>query len=142
MNYMAQANFNTTQDWLEQPQHILIVDDESLMRSSLRLLLDGTGRVILECETGSEAIATLKTREIDLVLLDINLPDISGLEVMEWITNIKIPTSVIIVSADDSIDSAIRAMRSGAVEFVRKPNELEEIQCKVDSALHRRRLRG
>jgi len=140
MNYFAQINFNPSQDWLNRPQRILIVDDEPRMRSSLRLLLDGAGRDILECETGSEAIATLKAQEIALVLLDINLPDISGLEVLEWITTYKIPTSVIMVSADDSIDSAIRAMRSGVVEFVRKPNELEEIQRKVDNALHRRHL--
>jgi diguanylate cyclase (GGDEF)-like protein/PAS domain S-box-containing protein len=123
-----------------QPQHILIVDDEPRMRSSLRLLLDDTGRVISECDTGRQAMALLKSREIDLVLLDINLPDVSGLEVMEWITKSRIHTSVIMVSADASIDSAIRALRSGAVEFVRKPNELEDLQYKVDNALHRRRL--
>ncbi|MBK7815296.1 MAG: response regulator [Rhodocyclaceae bacterium] len=54
-------------------------------------------------------------------LLDINLPDISGLDILGWISGIHIPTSVIMVSGDDSIDSAIQALRYGAVEFVRKP---------------------
>ncbi|HJV66955.1 MAG TPA: EAL domain-containing protein [Geomonas sp.] len=137
---MAIADMNSPAEWLQPPPHILIVDDEPLMRASLRLLLKGGGRIISECETGEEAIALLSSREIDLVLLDINLPDISGLEVMEWITSDNIPTSVIMVSADDSIDSAIRAMRHGAVEFVRKPKELEGIQFKVENALHRRHL--
>lgn len=127
-------------DWLEQPQRILIVDDEPRMRTSLRLLLEGEDRDILESASGLGALTTLKSQEIDLVLLDINLQDISGLEVMEWIAHNKIQTSVIMVSADAQIDSAIRALRSGAVEFVRKPHELEEIQLKVENALHRRRI--
>jgi diguanylate cyclase (GGDEF)-like protein/PAS domain S-box-containing protein len=140
MNIFAQAKCNLSQEWSEQPQRILIVDDEARMRDCMRQLLDGTGRDILECETGGDAIAILKAQDIALVLLDINLPDISGLDVMEWITKFKIPTSVIIVSADESIDSAIRALRNGVVEFVRKPSELEDIQHKVDNALHRDRL--
>jgi diguanylate cyclase (GGDEF)-like protein/PAS domain S-box-containing protein len=140
MNGFAQSSLNSPHEWLEEPQRILIVDDEPRMRSSLRLLLDGAGRDILECESGCDAIAVLKSQEIALVLLDINLPDITGLEVMEWITNYKIPTSVIMVSSDSSIDSAIRALRGGAVEFVRKQSELEEIQHKVENVLHRRRL--
>lgn len=137
---VQQANFNSTLECFEQQQRILIVDDEPRMRSSLRLILYGTGCDILECGNGREALAVLKSQEIALALLDINLPDISGLEIMEWIADFKMPTSVIMISADDSIDSAIRAMRSGAAEFVRKQSELEEIQHKVNSVLHRRSL--
>lgn len=121
-------------------QTVLIVDDERLICSSLRALLAADGREILECETGSDAIVKLKSQDIDLVLLDINLPDISGLDVLEWISNNKITTSVILVSADDCIDSAIYALRYGAVEFVRKPLKLGEIQLKVQNALYRRRI--
>lgn len=106
----------------------------------MRLLLDAPGRDVLDCASGSEALTALKSQEIALVLLDINLPDISGLEIMEWIGANNIPTSVIMVSADVHIDSAIRALRSGAAEFVRKPHELEQVQYKVENVLHRRRL--
>ena len=140
MSFFAQAKYSPTQEWLDQPQRILVVDDEPRMRSSLQQLLDGKDRSILECESGGAAIDILKVQEIALVLLDINLPDISGLDVMEWITKHKIPTSVIMVSADENIDSAIRALRNGVVEFVRKPYEIEEIQHKVENALHRSRL--
>lgn len=140
MNFFARTRSNPSQEWLDQPQRILIVDDEPRMRSSLRQLLDGADRDILECATGGEAITTLRAQDIALVLLDINLPDISGLDVMEWIAKFKIPTSVIMVSADESIDSAIRALRNGVVEFVRKPDGLEEIQHKVDNALRHSRL--
>nr|MDA8413314.1 response regulator [Desulfobacteraceae bacterium] len=133
-------NISAFSDLSEQAQKILIVDDEYRIRSSLRILLDGAGREIQESETGLDAIKKLKSQEVDLVLLDINLTDISGLEVLEWVANNKISTSVIFVSADNSIDSAILALRYGAIEFVRKPFKLEEIQRKVENALYRRRM--
>ncbi len=140
MNNLAKTFSNPSFEWLEQPQRILIVDDEPRMRTSLRLLLECEGREILECETGDKALEALKSQEIDLILLDINLPDISGLEVMEWIAGNNIPTSMIMVSADVNIDSAIRALRGGVVEFVRKPHGLDELPRKVENALHRRKL--
>ncbi len=140
MKHPGRTFSNHTYDCLEQPQRILIVDDEPRMLSSLRTLLAGEGREILECTTGNQALSILKSREIDLVLLDVNLPDISGLEVMEWVVRNKIPTGMIMVSADANIDSAIRALRSGVVEFVRKPHGLDKIQHTVGNALHRRRL--
>jgi diguanylate cyclase (GGDEF)-like protein/PAS domain S-box-containing protein len=140
MKNLAKTYSNPSFELLETPQRILIVDDEQYIRSSLQLLLRSEGREILECATGKDALTFLKSLEIDLVLLDINLPDISGLDVMEWIANNHIPSSVIIVSGDVHIDSAIRALRYGAVEFVRKPRDMEDIQLKVTNALHRRQL--
>lgn len=127
-------------DLSARSQSILIVDDEQHMRLSLKRLLDEPRRELLECATGIDAITTLKTRSIDLVLLDINLPDISGLEVMEWISRNHISTIVIFISADTSFNSAILALRNGAVEFIRKPSELGDIQLKVRNALHRHKL--
>ncbi len=140
MNRFARAHKSNVEDLFEQPQRILIVDDEKRMRSSLKLLINGKDREIFECESGYEAISLLGNTDFAIVLLDINLPDISGLEVLEWITSHKLPTSVIIVSAVDSIDYAISALRNGAIEFVRKPEELQQIQHKVESVLYRRKL--
>ena len=122
------------------PQRVLIVDDEPLMRSSIRLQLEGPGVDIIECGTGCSAIEVLESGGVDLVLLDIQLPDISGLEVMEWISANNILASVIFITASDSIDSAIFALRSGAVEFVRKQDELAGLKHKVNNALYRCRL--
>jgi len=134
------AYLEASDEWMQTSQRILIVDDEPRIRSSLRLLLEADGRHILESASGGGALSILKSQKIDLLLLDINLPDISGLEVMEWITSNHIPTSVIMVSADAHIDSAIRATRSGAVDFVRKPQELDKIEHKVANILQRRNL--
>ncbi len=119
---------------------LLIVDDEPLMRSGLRYHLEDEGRCILECGTGAEAIALIKADEIELVLLDINLPDISGLEILEWIRANRKSTAVILVSGDDSIESAIKALRHGAAEFIRKPYSVDDIRHKVSSVIHSRQL--
>jgi diguanylate cyclase (GGDEF)-like protein/PAS domain S-box-containing protein len=137
---LARTYSNPSYQLPEKPQHLLIVDDEEHFRSGLKLLLKSDGREIVECATGREALSILTSREIDLVLLDINLPDISGLDVMEWIANNHIPTSVIMISADTRIESAIRALRGGAVEFIRKPQEIEEIRQTVTNALQRHQL--
>jgi len=121
-------------------QKILIVDDEPLIRSGLRHHLEGEGRIILECGTGTEAVALLKKQDIELAILDINLPDISGLEILEWIRANRKPTGVILVSGDDCIDSAIKALRQGAAEFVRKPYDVDDLTHKVKAVLNHRQL--
>jgi diguanylate cyclase (GGDEF)-like protein/PAS domain S-box-containing protein len=120
--------------------HILVVDDEPRLRRSLTLLLEGKDREIDECATGSEAIAALARRQYDLVLLDLRLPDVTGLEVMDWLAKRLPAMTVIVVSADDVIDSAIGALRRGAYDFVRKPYQPEELLRTVDNALQRKRL--
>ncbi len=122
------------------PQRILIVDDVPRMRQSIVALIASPTRLISEAGTGTDAIEAMRREEFDLVLLDIGLPDMSGLDVLEWISRNRITSAVIVVSADESIDSAIRALRNGAVEFVRKLTEIDELQRRVDSALHRRQL--
>ncbi len=140
MNRLHISHAVALSDALSQPQRLLIVDDEPLMRSSIRFQLDDLGLEILECGTGSDAIAALQDGVFDLVLLDIGLPDISGLEVMEWVFANKIHTNVIFVSASDDIDSAILALRRGALEFIRKPEDLGDLRRKVSNAIYRCRL--
>lgn len=76
----------------------------------------------------------------DLLLLDLVLPDMTGVEVMEFIDEKQIDTSVIVVSGDTSINSAIRTLRRGAYDFIRKPYEPEELLKTVDNALRKRHL--
>ncbi len=121
-------------------QRLLIVDDEPHMRSGLRALLKGAVGTILECGTGTEALTIIRSQDIALVLLDLNLPDISGLEILEWIGTNNKSTSVIMVSGDDSMDAAITALRHGAVDFVRKMHDMDDIRRKVQLVLHHRHL--
>ncbi len=121
-------------------QHILIVDDEPRYRSAYRELLAGAGRIIEECSTGREAILRLDRRDIDVVVLDLKLPDIDGAEIMAWLSRNGISTSVVVFSANESIDSAIHALRQGAFEFIRKHSDPNDLIQSVDRALRRHRL--
>src|SRR3990167_3053776 len=102
---------------IQSRQNILIVDDEPRFREAYKELLAGDRRLISEASTGQAAIARLKEGTTDLVILDLRLPDISGFEIMEWMTARQIDTSVIVFSADKSINSAIHALRHRAFEF-------------------------
>ena len=110
----------------DQALRVLVVDDEPRLRRSLRLLLEQPGREIHECATGAEALKALGRSHYDLVLLDLRLPDMTGLQVMDRLLSRPFPPSIIVVSADDVIDSAIGALRRGAYDFVRKPYQPDQ----------------
>ena len=124
----------------ESSSNILIVDDEQRIRATYRQLLSAPERSIEDCGTGSEAMRRLEGRDIDVLILDLNLPDINGLEIMEWMLRRHVPTAVVVFSGDASIDSAIRALRHGAFEFIRKHGDPQELIDTVDRVLSRRRM--
>jgi len=121
-------------------QVVLIVDDEVRIRGAYRQLLTGANRRIEEAGTGAEAIRRLEGNDVDVVILDLTLPDISGIEIMEWMDRHHVNATVIVFSADERIDMAIQSLRCGAFEFIRKSCEPEELMQTVANALHRRRL--
>lgn len=125
---------------LAESRNILIVDDEARFRSAYRELLAAPGRNIEESSCGRDALRRLDRRDIDVVVLDLRLPDISGIEIMDWLTRNRVATSVIVFSADESIDSAIMAMRQGAFEFIRKQCDPADLIQSVDRALRQRRM--
>ncbi|MCL2524784.1 MAG: EAL domain-containing protein [Betaproteobacteria bacterium] len=119
---------------------LLIVDDEARLRQAYREFLAAPGRCIEECASGRDTLLRLERNDIDVLVLDLHLPDINGLEIMEWLTRNHITTSVIVFSATDSIDSAILALRQGAFEFIRKHGDPDELIQSVDRALRLRRM--
>lgn len=125
---------------LAAKQRILLVDDEPRFRGAYRELLRGEQREIEECGSGKEALQYLDRRDIDVVVLDLKLPDISGLEIMDWLGRNHITTSIVVFSADQSIDSAIHALRHGAFEFIRKNADPDKLIEAIERALRRRRM--
>ena len=119
---------------------ILLVDDEQRIRDAVRELIGKPGREILTCGNGQDALRVLATQPIDLALLDIRLPDMTGLDIMERMRQQGLSVRVIVVSADDQVDSAISALRYGAYEYVRKPFEPAALRRTVDNALEQLRL--
>jgi diguanylate cyclase (GGDEF)-like protein/PAS domain S-box-containing protein len=141
MRAIADVDFSPQiPDIQETSSSILIVDDEERIRAVYRQLLTAEGRRIEECGTGCEAQRRLDRRDVDVLILDLNLPDINGLEVMQWMVDQHVPTAVVVFSGDESIDSAIRALRHGAFEFIRKHGDPGELIDTVARVLRRRQI--
>jgi DNA-binding NtrC family response regulator len=119
---------------------ILIVDDEEVLRDVLDAVLRREGFDIITASTGEEGLHVLETEEIDLVILDVMLPGISGIDTMRAIRIANPTLPVIIITAFSSIDGAIDAMKQGAFHYIPKPFKNEEVVLTVNKALEQRRL--
>src|SRR5262249_19214791 len=114
---------------------VLIVDDESSIRFVLGEALRGWGYETVEAETGARALSTLVTVQPEAVLLDINLPDSSGLDLLREIKKREPQTVVIMVTAETVFENAIAALRGGANDFIGKPINLGELRFALDQSL-------
>ncbi|MET0071873.1 MAG: EAL domain-containing protein [Candidatus Thiodiazotropha sp.] len=121
---------------------ILIADDEPRARASLKEILRFTGYETTLAENGSEAIELLNSRNFDLLLLDLNMPDLHGHKVMEHIDNFNLNCDIIVISGETTFDHATMALRNGAQDFLRKPYAPDELLRSVANALERRRLKS
>ncbi len=120
---------------------MLIVEDDEGLRPSLEKSFGRKGYDVLGVSTVAEAVRLLQERHIAVVLLDIKLPDGSGLEVLTAARDLDEETSVIMMTAFPEVKTAVRAMREGASDFVVKPYELEELHLAVERAIEVRSLR-
>ncbi|MES9834126.1 MAG: EAL domain-containing protein [Candidatus Thiodiazotropha sp. DIVDIV] len=119
---------------------ILIADDEPRARASLKELLRFSGHEITLAESGREAIELLDSSSFDLILLDLNMPDLNGHKVMEHISLESIDCDIIVISGEATFDHASLALRKGAQDFLRKPYEPAELLRTISNTLDRRRL--
>ena len=119
---------------------VLIVDDEQLIRWSLAERLKSEGYRILEAETGAAALEQLRDG-VDLVLLDYRLPDTDGVTVLRKIKEIDHEIPVILLTAYTSVETAVEAMKLGALHFANKPFDLDDVAGLVGRALETTRLR-
>ena len=119
---------------------ILIVDDEEVLRDVLEVVLRREGFDVVSAASGEEALHLLDSEEVDLVILDVMLPGISGIDTLRAmrISNPLLP--VIVITAFSSIDGAIDAMKHGAFHYIPKPFKNEEVVLTVNKALEQRRL--
>ena len=120
-------------------QTVLVVDDEKGVRQSFRMVLQDDYQV-LSAATGMEAVKIFKRRDVDLILLDIRLPDADGLELLVRFKEIDASTEVIMVTAVREIQSAVRAIKSGAYEYIIKPFDVDDVRTLITRALEKRRL--
>jgi two-component system nitrogen regulation response regulator NtrX len=119
---------------------ILIIDDETSIRSTLAQVLGDDGHKTTLCDSGEAGIAQLAREEFDVVFLDLWLPGIDGMTVLDRVKAAGGPP-VIVISGHGNVDSAVRATRLGAYDFLEKPLSLERILLTVNHALADRKLR-
>lgn len=137
---------STGGDWAWPASHppargrLLVVEDEERLRESVCALLRSRAYEVRACDQGQLALGELMAGGIDLMLLDLHLGDITGLELLEMIRRAGMDTAVLVVSGDTAIDAAIGALRLGATDYVTKPYEPEELLHRVDMAFERRSL--
>jgi len=116
-------------------KRILVVDDEATIRSSLVEALNAVGYKVDSAETGEDALARCHLEEYDLLITDLKLPGVTGLEILQALRNQGRATPVIMMTAYGDVDTAVQAMRLGAYDFIQKPFKLGDIKKQVRAAL-------
>jgi HD-GYP domain len=123
----------------ESPR-ILVVDDERVIREMLSDFLGLEGYVVRTVEDGVQALEELQRRSYNLVISDLKMPNMSGLELIEKITELGIPVLTVIMTGFGTVETAIEAMKRGAYDYVLKPFRVEEVVHTVQRGLDRQRL--
>jgi PAS domain S-box-containing protein len=126
---------------MAQSSKILIVEDELRMCESLVYLLKPHGYEIATASCGQDALKLMAENAFDLVVLDIHLPDMMGTKLMEEFKTLSPDTSVIVITGNANLDSALVSLRCGAYDYLRKPFEFEEFLLTVENALNQRALK-
>lgn len=121
-----------------QGAHILIVDDERTTRLSLSEIFSLRGAVAATAADGQEALDLIARQTFDLIVLDIKMPGVSGLQVLETVQQVAPATIVILLTAHATVDSAIRALRQGAFDYLLKPAQPRTIIEVVERGLAKR----
>lgn len=120
---------------------ILIVDDDQSLCNSLRGFLSNQAAEILTAYDGREALELLGKNEIDLILLDMVMPETGGPQVIDYINSQGLMTSIIVMTGYPSTDSALESFRKGVYDYLRKPFDFDELTRTVENALNEKRLK-
>ena len=123
-------------------EKILIVDDERLVRWSLRQKCEEWGYTVIEAESGEPGLKLAQRESPDLVLLDVRMPDLSGIEVLDQLKKNGDARAVIMITADPQLDDVKAALKLGAYDFVGKPIDFDELHITIKNALEATSLRA
>ena len=119
---------------------ILVIDDESSIRASLRGILEDEGYEVILADSGESGLARLETGVFGLILLDIWLPGMSGIDVLKRIRALEDRPQVVVISGHGTVETAVQATKLGAFDFLEKPLSLDKVVLTVKNALHQRHL--
>ncbi len=119
---------------------ILVVDDEETQRRTVGSVLQDWGHEVLEAAAGQEALGLVKDHAVDLILTDMRMPGMSGLELLRECRTLRPDISVVVMTAFGSVETAVEAMKNGAADFLTKPIDLDRLEVVVGRVLEMRRL--
>jgi DNA-binding NtrC family response regulator len=119
---------------------VLIVDDDNNLRRVLRMELGEAGFSVNDVESGQKAMEILSKEDFDILLLDLNMPGIQGLEVLQWIRQEEVGVEVVILTANATIQTAVEAMRMGAYDYLTKPFKFDELGLVIQKAAEKNGL--
>src|SRR4030043_2394996 len=119
---------------------IFIVDDDDVMQETLSDVLKKREYEIFSVSSGNGALSVIKKNIIDLVLLDMRLPDVDGLEILKKIKEFDTEILVIMMTAYSDVQTAVSSMKSGAYDYINKPFELEELKLLIEKGLETKSL--
>jgi two-component system response regulator HydG len=120
---------------------VLIVEDNDSLRAGIKLYLEDEGHEVVDCQSGEEAFQMLETDTFDLIITDIKMGDISGIEVMGRAKEINRDVEVIVITAFATPETAIKALRLGAFDYIQKPFEMYELWNRINNALSFKRYK-
>lgn len=117
---------------------LLLVDDEEMYVEYLSKRLINRGYDVTKCLTGEEALRKIRGGDFDVIILDVLLPGIDGIETLREINKYKPLSEVIMLTGHASLESGIDGMKLGAFDYLRKPCDTEELVAKIDQAYHKK----
>jgi two-component system response regulator HydG len=120
---------------------IFVVDDDAAHRTMLRTLINGWGYDVFEAEDGSIAIEMVKNQPFDLVLMDVRMLKVSGLEALEQIKSLNPAIPVIIMTAYSSVETAVEALKKGAYDYLTKPLDFDKLKMTIGRSMEHIRLK-
>jgi len=121
--------------------HTLIVDDDAALRRALRDRLEHWGLAVEEAADGVAALKWIEKRAFDLILLDLGMPRMGGMEVLERLQKEECGAEVIVLTAQGTVEAAVEAIRKGAADFVQKPADFDLLRARIERVLDGRRQR-
>src|SRR5262245_6158450 len=125
---------------MSRSRHLLVVDDDRAMREMLAALFKERGLFVEEATSADAALARAADQDFDVVLSDVRMPGLSGVELVGQLRRLRPGTPVVLMTAFGSIDAAVEAMRSGAFDYLTKPFEPDAVLLAVERALEHRAL--
>lgn len=125
---------------MSSKQKVLLVEDSPSLAAMYQQFLKNEPVILSTVDSGRDALAHIEREAPHLVLLDLNLPDISGQDVLQWLKDRDLPTAVVVITAHSSVDVAVEVMRAGAIDFLEKPFDAARLKTTVNNVLEKIRL--